>query len=93
VTASVCKASVGKSSRTSKRKTTSFTKKYRKNFKKFLQNLPQGDSDGGSDLDESPSYVQRKRKAGSKTAEIWENAKVFYLLSFARFSGRDAATA
>ena len=29
------------------------------------------DKDSGSDLEEWPSYVHRKQKAGSKTAEIW----------------------
>ena len=66
--ASASKASVGKSSRTTKRKTKSSTKNDGKKFRKTLQNLCQSGSDSGSDLEESPSYVHRKQKAGNETS-------------------------
>ena len=67
--ASVSKASAGKSSRTAKRKTKSSTKNDGKSFTKSLQNLCLSDNDNGSDLEESPAYVHRKRKAGSETVD------------------------
>ena len=68
VKASVSKASAGKSSQTTKRKTKSSTNSDGKKFRKSLQDLCQSDSDSGSDLEESPSYVHRKQKAGSETS-------------------------
>ena len=67
VKASVSKAIAGKSSRAAKRKTKSSTKNDSKSLRKSLQNLCQSDNDSGSDLEESPAYVHRKRKAGSET--------------------------
>ena len=69
VKASASKASAGKSSRAAKRKTKSSTKNDGKSFRKSLQNLCQSDNDSGSDLEESPAYVHRKRKAGSETVD------------------------
>ena len=65
--ASASKASVGKPSRTTKTKAKSSTKNDAKNFRKSLQNVCQSGSDGVSALEESPSYVHRKRKAGNET--------------------------
>ena len=78
VKASAPKAGFGTSSRTTKRKTKSSTKNDGKKFRKSLQNLCQSGSDSGSDLEESPSYVHRKRKAGNGTlspAEILEKCR------------------